>query len=258
MFRANPLKRRLAAEGKCLGVWDSLGSPAVSEIFALCGYDFLILDQEHGPAGLETLAHQLRALSGTEAAAIVRVTDIDVARFKTILDLGPDGFMIPNVRSAEEARTIVRACRYPPAGIRGIAHSAARAASYGLEAEEYFRRVNDELVLMCQIESRAGVAACAEIAAVDGVDVLFLGLNDLAGDCGVPGQFSHPDVQAEVRRFEDAVRASGRRLGSIPQPGLSCQTLFDQGYSVAAGSVDVLILREHARREMAEHRAKWR
>lgn len=258
MFRPNPLKARLAQGGKCLGVWDSLGSPTVSEIFALAGYDFLILDQEHGAAGLETLANQLRALSGTAAAGIVRVTDIDVARFKTILDLGPDGFMIPNVRSAEEARTIVRACRYPPAGIRGIAHAAARAADYGLKADEYFARVNDDLVIMCQIESRAGVAACAEIAAVDGVDVLFLGLNDLAGDCGAPGQFTHPQVQAEVRRFEDAVRASGKRLGSIPQPGLSCQALFEKGYSVAAGSVDVLILREHARQELAQHRAKWR
>ena len=254
----NPLKKRLAAGGKCLGVWDSLGSPAVSEIFALCGYDFLILDQEHGPAGLETLANQLRALSGSTAAAIVRVPDISVARFKTMLDLGPHGFMIPNVRSADEARTIVAACRYPPAGIRGIAHGAARAAAYGLEADAYFRRINDDLVIMCQIESRAGVAACAEIAAVDGVDVLFLGLNDLAGDCGVPGQFDHPDVQAEVRRFEAAVRASGKQLGSIPQPGRDCQALFAAGYAVAAGSVDVLMLREAARREVTAHRAKWR
>lgn len=228
MFRPNPLKARLAQGRKCLGVWDSLGSPAVSEIFALAGYDFLILDQEHGPAGLETLANQLRALSGTDAAAIVRVADIDAARFKRILDLGPDGFMIPNVRSAEEARAIVRACRYPPAGVRGIAHVAARAADYGLKADEYFARVNDDLVLMLQIESRAGVAAAAEIAAADGVDVLFLGLNDLAGDCGVPGQFEHSEVQAEVRRFEAAVRASGKHLGSIPQPGLSCQALFDK------------------------------
>lgn len=258
MFRANPLKRRLAGGGKCLGVWDSLGSPTVSEIFALAGYDFLILDHEHGPASLETLANQLRALSGTDAAAIVRVPDIDASRFKTMLDLGPQGFMIPNVRNAGEARAIVRACRYPPAGIRGIAHSAARAADYGLKAEEYFRRINDDLVLMLQIESRAGVENCAAIAAVDGVDVLFLGLNDLAGDCGVPGQFAHPDVQEQVRRFEQAVRASGKHLGSIPQPGLSCQALFDRGYAVAAGSVDVLMLREHARQELAEHRAKWR
>ena len=184
MYRDNLLKARLAEGGKCLGVWSLLASPAVTEILALAGYDFIIIDYEHGPGDLDTLANQLRATTGTGATSVLRVPSNDVNSIKTVLDLGVEGLMVPNVSTAEEARAVVAACRYPPAGIRGSAYSTARGASYGIDGERYLRTINDNLVIMCQIESTTGVDNIDEISAVEGIDVLFLGPGDLSGSAG--------------------------------------------------------------------------
>ncbi len=254
MYRKNPLKARLAAGGKCLGAWTSLASPAVAEILALAGFDFLIIDYEHGPADQQNLVNQLRAMTATAATAILRVPSHDPNYLKTVLDHGIEGVMVPNVKTADEARAIAAACRYPPAGIRGSAYPIARGASYGIDAEDYLRTINDNLVIMCQIESNTGVENIDAIAAVDGIDVLFMGVNDLAGSVGRLGSLDHPEVLGLIERFEAGVRKSGKYLGSIPQPGRSYQDLFDAGYSVAAAFSDSYTLMDAARGAVKTHR----
>jgi 4-hydroxy-2-oxoheptanedioate aldolase len=256
MYRDNPLKARLAAGRKCLGAWTTLASPAVTEILALAGYDFIIIDFEHGPGEFQTLCNQLRAITGTVATSILRVPGHDPDFINTALDHGIEGLMVPDVRTAEEARAIVAACRYPPAGIRGSAYPIARGASYGVDAERYLRTVNDNLAIICQIESVTGIDNIDEIASVEGIDVLFLGLHDLSGTVAHLGEPDHPEVLALVERFESGVRASDKHLGSIPQPGRSCQDLFDAGYALAAGASDIMILMNAARADVEAHRRR--
>jgi 2-keto-3-deoxy-L-rhamnonate aldolase RhmA len=256
MYRENALKRRLAEGKKCLGAWSMLGSPGATEIMALAGFDFLILDHEHGPATLQDLGNELRAISATRTTAIMRAPELDIGYLKRALDLGVEGIMMPNVGTAEEARRFVAACRYPPQGFRGSAYGAARAASFGREAAHYRDTINDNLVLIAQIESKAAVENIEAIAGVEGIDVLFIGVNDLAGSIGKLHDLDDPGVLKLCERAEAGIKRGGKRLGGIPFRGLDCAGLFRHGYDLAAGFVDVIALLQTSNAAAAAHRSE--
>ena len=168
MYRENRLKKTLKKGGNALGCWCTFNDSLMSEMLALCGFDFTLFDHEHTPASFENLIAQLHAISATPTTSIVRVPGNDRLYIKRTLDAGAEGIMIPNVDTADDARSIVDACRYPPAGRRGTGINTIRASNFGMAGgyAGYGRTANDDLLIICQIESPEGVGNAEEIAGV--------------------------------------------------------------------------------------------
>lgn len=254
MFRPNELKSRLGAGESVFGAWVGSGSPVSAEVLAHVGFDFLVIDQEHGSGEMADAVAALRAAEASGTPCIVRAPWNDPIWLKRILDAGVDSLMIPQIEDGALAAAAVRACRYPPEGIRGYAADAVRASTYGL-VPDYVHKANANLLLVLQIESAAAVERAAEICATDGVDVAFIGPNDLAGSIGRLGQLDHPDVRALVQRAEEMVLASGKPLGTVPNAGASTRQLFERGYRMVVGAHDVIMLRDAGRAAVRDYRS---
>ncbi len=201
-----------AASRPLIGMWVCSGSPLVAEICAGAGLDWLLIDMEHSPNGLESTLTQLQAVAAYPGAAVVRVPIGDVVTIKQVLDLGAQNVLVPMISSADEARAAVQAVRYPPRGGRGVGSALARSGRWN-RVDEYLENADDHVSLFVQIETTAGVDAAAEIAAVDGVDGVFVGPSDLAASLGLLGRQTHPDVEAAVLRTFEAVVAAGKPVG---------------------------------------------
>jgi 4-hydroxy-2-oxoheptanedioate aldolase len=218
------------------GTFLGIGSSVTAEIAALSGFDWLLIDTEHGIGEHELLVPQLQAIAHTGVEPIVRIAFNDLVRIKRVLDLGARGIMVPWVKNAEEAREAVSALRYPPAGIRGAAR-ITRATGYGNQFGDYFESANSELVTVIQIECREAIEAVEEIAAIDGVDVLFIGPLDLSISLGIPQQFDHPDFHEAVDRVLAASRNAGKSAGIlIMDPNQLSKTADDGFRFIALGS----------------------
>ncbi|HLW27044.1 MAG TPA: aldolase/citrate lyase family protein [Kiloniellales bacterium] len=250
------LKLRMKAGQGALGVWLELGSPTVAELLAEVGYDFAILDMEHGPHSVGECVSMMQAMRGTPCVPVVRVPWNDHAVIKRVLDAGARGIMVPSVNDAAEAEAVVAACRYPPRGRRGIAAGVARATRYGLQLDDYLRRFEEEeLLVICQIETVQAVNNIESIAAVEGVDVLFIGPNDLAADAGYFNRMDAPEVEDLVARVEEACERAGRLLGGIANPGRSLAQLKQKGYRMMLQDADTALLRDAALASLARQRA---
>jgi 4-hydroxy-2-oxoheptanedioate aldolase len=257
MYRRNSLKARLEAGEKVLGCWTALGSPVVTELLALAGFDYLLLDQEHGLGDMSTLVAQLQAMSATPATSVLRVAWNDPVILKRVLDAGVEGVMIPAIETAEQARAAVAACRYPPAGIRGAGAGSARASGYGM-ASDYVATAGRELFIALQIESKRGVDNIDDILAVDGVDLMFIGPHDLSGTVGQLGNLKHPDVAPLIARAEERIKAAGRPMGTVPHPGVTWKEMFERGYAFVNAGSDVSRLRDPALADVRAFREAFR
>lgn len=253
MFQPNMLRRKLLAREKVLGTWSNTGSPVAVEIMAACGYDVVVIDQEHGLGDPTQLMHQLQAVDSARGHAMVRIPSNDPIYLKRVLDVGAQSIMIPNVESAEQARQAVAACRYPPRGFRGSAIGVARAARYGMY-KPYRSEADDNILLVAQIESRTGVSAIAEIGAVEGIDVLFIGPFDLSGNLGHLGEIAHPDVAPVIAAAEKAILATGKAMGTVPHPGVDFLEMFAKGYHFVAAGSDISRLRDGSLADVAAFR----
>jgi 4-hydroxy-2-oxoheptanedioate aldolase len=252
MYRHNLLKARLQAGESVYGAWVGTGSPTNAEILGHVGFDFLVIDQEHGAGELADAVAALQAVEASGTPCIVRAPWNDPVWLKRVLDAGAESVMIPAVETAAAAAAAVRACRYPPQGTRGYAASVVRASTFGLEPG-YTQKANENLLVVVQIESAAAVEQAAEIAATEGVDVVFIGANDLAGSIGRLEQLDHPEVRDLVQRAEEVILASGNPMGTVPSAGASWQELFARGYRMVVGPHDVVLLREAARAAVREY-----
>lgn len=252
MARDNHLKHRLAGGERAVGLWLVSGSATLAELAVLAGFEVVVIDNEHGPASLETTLELLRAIEGAGGAPVVRVPAADPVQLKRVLDLGARSLMIPMIEDAAAARAAVAACRYPPRGGRGYAAPVVRAADYGLD-RRYSAHADDGLLLLLQIESAAAVAAVPEIARVDGCDLLFIGPNDLAGSIGRLDALDHPDVAARIAEAEAAIRTAGGRMGTIPRPGAGPAELYAAGHQLVVAASDVGLFRDAALTE----RRRW-
>src|ERR1051325_5020514 len=192
----NQLKRALLQVLPQIGLWSSLSSHISVEVIAGSGFDWLLIDTEHSPNDVTMVVGQLQAMTGGTATAVVRPAWNDPILFKRFLDIGVQSFLVPWIQNADEARRAVAATRYPPEGIRGVA-TTIRANRFG-RVKDYFARVHAELCVVVQIETQAALGNLEEIAAVDGVDALFIGPSDLAADMGHLGNSAHPDVRAAI------------------------------------------------------------
>jgi len=253
-FGVNTAKRSLDDNRQVFGCWLQLFDPVVGEMIGLCGYDLLMLDMEHGLGSLKDAANVMRAVKGTGASSFVRLPANDPTILKTLMDQGVDGVMVPMVETPDEARAIVTACRYPPRGKRGIAVGIARAAQYGIDTS-YVDNVEDSIFIICQIETVAGVKRAREIAEIDGIDMLFVGRNDLAADSGHILDLDHPEVNAMLDQVLSATRAAGKKAGTVPSDQRSWQSLFEQGFDLVIPSSDISILREFGQQEVSAFRA---
>ncbi|WP_166879520.1 MULTISPECIES: aldolase/citrate lyase family protein [unclassified Salinibacterium] len=230
-----------AATRPLAGIWVCSGSPLAAEIVAGSGIDWLLIDQEHGPNDLQSTLSQLQAVAAYPVTPVVRVPSGDVVMIKQVLDLGAQNLLVPMVSSAEQAEEIVRAVRYPPRGVRGVGSALARSARWN-RVEDYLTEADRYLSLFVQIETIGGVEAAAEIAAVDGVDGVFVGPSDLAASMGVIGQQTHPDVVAAVLRAFDAVRSAGKPVGVNAFDPAVAQSYLDAGAAFALVGADVSML----------------
>ncbi|WP_448003737.1 HpcH/HpaI aldolase family protein [Agromyces bauzanensis] len=204
---------RLAASDRPLvGMWVCSGSPLISEIAAGSGLDWLLIDGEHSPNSLESILAQLQAVAAYPATPLVRPPYGDVVTIKQYLDLGVQNLLVPMVDSAEHAAEMVRAVRYPPAGVRGVGSALARASRWN-RVEDYLADASGTISLTVQIESVAAVEHVEEILAVDGVDSIFVGPSDLAASMGLLGQQEHPDVVAAVELCIRAAAAAEKPAG---------------------------------------------
>ncbi|HYD29567.1 MAG TPA: aldolase/citrate lyase family protein [Azospirillaceae bacterium] len=258
MFRENPVKHTLRAGHSVTGCWLALASPAAAEIVGLSGINFGLICNEHGPATLAESRAMIQALAATPAASFMRVPWNDAVYVKRALDLGIEGIMFPAINSAEEARAAVAACRYPPKGVRGYGMGLARAGDYGLAKPAYLDGIDDNLMIVCQIESVQAVEAIPDIAAVDGVDALFIGPYDLSAGVGKLGDFDDPAVRDLLARAERAILDSGRVYGTIPTQGRSQVDLLASGCRMVVAGSDVGFLRAGAQALVAAGRAAGR
>jgi 2-keto-3-deoxy-L-rhamnonate aldolase RhmA len=232
----HPTLRRAALEGLPLaGTWLSLGHADVAEIASLAGFDWLLIDHEHGACDWRDLQHQLQAIAaGGSAAAVVRVSALDAVAFKRALDLGAHGLMVPDVHDAASAQRIVEFARVPPLGRRGAATST-RNTGYGGGYPQYVATVNERLLLMAQIESVEGLAQAGAIAAVDGIDVLFVGPTDLGIALGTgAGDPSDPAFRDALARVAQAARSHGKAAGVLARDAAQARSYRELGYTVIA------------------------
>lgn len=237
----NSFKRDLLAGKRLIGCWCSLGSAVTTEVVGVAGFDWMLLDAEHAPNDVLSLIPQMMALKDSVSAPVVRPSTNDVVEIKRLLDAGFHNFLVPYIETAEAARRAVAATRYPPAGVRGVSVSQ-RSNRYG-SVPDYFRIVNDNIAVMLQIESRAGVAAAADIAAVDGVDGLFIGPSDLAAGYGHLGNANHPEVQAAMVSVFAAAKAAGKPVGILSPVEADARRYMEMGATYVAVGSDLGVLR---------------
>lgn len=240
----NSFRRRLLAQETVIGCWLSLGSPITTEVLGVAGFDWLLLDAEHAPNDVLSLIPQLMALKDSASAPVVRPPWNDTVMLKRLLDAGFTNFLIPFVESEAQARAAVAATRYPPEGVRGISVSQ-RGNRYGTVAD-YFSQVNEQIAVVVQIESRAGVEAAEAIAAVEGIDGLFIGPSDLAAGLGHFGDPNHPEVQRAMAAVVGAAKAAGKAVGILAPMEADARRYLQQGITMVAVGSDLGLLRGHS------------
>lgn len=231
----NGFKRGLAGASAAYGVWSMTGSPLVAEALGCAGYDFVVLDMEHAPNDVPRILPLLQAIAGTPAAPLVRLPWNDMVVVKQVLDLGAQSVMFPYIQNADEARRAVASTRYPPDGIRGVAGMSRATRFAGISG--YFGKAAGELCVVVQLETVEAVANLAEIAAVPGVDSIFIGPSDLSASMGFIGQVDHPEVQKALANAAKACAASGKPAGILASGAKRAAGYAQYGYNwVAAGS----------------------
>jgi len=237
----NAFKRRLLAGETLIGCWCSLANPITTEVLGIAGFDWLLLDGEHSPNDVRTFIPQLMALKDSASAPIVRPSWNEAVEIKRLLDAGFYNFLVPFVQTADDARGAVAATRYPPEGIRGVSVSQ-RSNRFGTVAD-YFRDINSQICVLVQIESRAGLAAAGEIAAVDGVDGIFVGPSDLAAAFGHLGKPDHPSVQEAIAEIFSKAKAAGKPSGILAPVETDARRYLSMGASFVAVGSDLGVFR---------------
>jgi 4-hydroxy-2-oxoheptanedioate aldolase len=238
--------RLAAATRPQIGLWVCSGSPIMAEVTAGSGVDWVLIDAEHSPNGLESLLAQLYAVSGYPVAPVVRIPFGETVIIKQVLDLGAQNLLVPMVDSAEQAEQVVRAVRYPggsggPVGARGVGASLARSSRWN-RVEHYLRDASSTISLTVQIESAAAVAAVDEIVAVDGVDAVFVGPADLAASMGHLGDPNHPEVVEAVLTAIRAANAAGKPVGVNAFVPEEADRFLAAGADFVAVGADVALL----------------
>jgi len=239
----NAFKRAITRAGTPIGTWLMSASTAAAEALGCLGFDFLVVDMEHVPIDVPHAFSLLQAIAGTPAQPVVRLAANDPVLVKRAMDIGAQTLMFPFVQTPEEARLAVSATRYPPLGTRGFA-AMHRASRYATVAD-YAQRANDEACVIVQLETPEAIGRLEAIAAVPGVDAIFLGPGDLAATSGHIGQIGHPDVQARLRHCAETCRRLRKPVGTVGPTPEMVERFLGYGYSFVAVASDLgMLLRQ--------------
>lgn len=249
---ANEFKRRLGEPGVQYGMWVSLADSVAAEISAGAGFDWLLIDAEHSPNDLRTLLVQLQAVNGYPVSPVIRPPVGDRVLIKQYLDIGAQTILVPMIETAEQAEDMVRATRYPPHGVRGVA--TARGARWG-RVDNYWQHANDEMCVLVQVETIEGVRNLMDIAGVDGVDGVFIGPSDLGAALGHLGDANNPEVREAVVAAIGAVRAAGKPAGVLSVNPTLAREYRDAGANFVAVGVDTNLLAKHTKALADEFKA---
>ena len=245
----NELKQRLADGERLVGCWVCLSDNYAAEVASTAGFDWLLLDGEHAPNGMRSLMGQLQAL-GT-VPGVIRLPDGDPTKIKQALDIGAQTLLIPMVESADQAEMLVRACRYPPGGMRGVGASLARASRVG-EIADYVATADAQICLMVQVENKAGLAALDDILEVEGVDGVFIGPADLAADMGLKP--SDPEARSAVMETIARIAAAGKIAGVFSSDHAYLREAEAAGARFLGVGADIVMLAQALRARAAEWR----
>ncbi|NKK97170.1 4-hydroxy-2-oxoheptanedioate aldolase [Rhizobium leguminosarum bv. viciae] len=237
----NTFKQALREGRPQIGLWQALANPYTVEISAGAGYDWLLLDAEHAPNDIPLLVSQLQAMKGSDSHAIIRPPIGETHIIKQLLDIGAQTLLVPMVDSKELADAMVKAVRYPPHGVRGVGAALARASAFN-RIPDYLQTANDEICLLLQIESRAGLAALDAITSTEGVDGVFIGPADLAADMGYLGKPGASEVQAEVERALLRIQSHGKAAGILTGDLNLAKRYLELGATFVAIGNDVTLL----------------
>jgi 2-dehydro-3-deoxyglucarate aldolase len=236
-FRKALLERKLT-----LGAWMQIGHPAVAEIFARAGFDWVCVDLEHGAIDIESMTNIFRTVDAFDCVPVARLPLNDPIWIHRSLDAGARALIIPMVKNAAEAEAAIREAKYPPRGVRGFGYS--RANMHGMDFEEYIASANDEIAMIMQIEHKDAIENLEEIVNVPGVDSLFIGPLDLSGSMGITGQLKHPDMVAALEKYKSVANAKSLSYGThIVRPDSeNISDAVSQGYTMIALGLDNVFL----------------
>ncbi|MCM0611498.1 4-hydroxy-2-oxoheptanedioate aldolase [Marinobacter sediminum] len=243
----NRFKQGLAAGETQYGLWLGLPDNSAAEIAAIAGFDWLLIDGEHAPFDLRTIMSHLQAMAPYDVAPIVRCVEGNTALIKQLLDIGVQTLLVPMVEDAEQAKQLVQAVRYPPAGIRGLGTSLARAARWN-QTPGYLKKANDEICLIVQVETVSAMDNLDEILAVDGVDGVFIGPSDLSASMGYIGDAGNPKVVDTVNKGLSRIRAAGKHAGLLCLDPSLTESYIKHGANFVGVGVDTMILANETRK----------
>jgi 4-hydroxy-2-oxoheptanedioate aldolase len=236
----NAFKRALKAGKSQIGLWSTLSSNYSVEVIAGAGFDWILLDTEHSPNELENLLTQLQAAAPYPTHAVVRVPWNDMVTIKRVLDIGAQSILIPYVSTAEEARAAVSYTRYPPQGVRGVAGST-RASRFG-RVKEYAKRAHEELCVLVQVENQQAIDNIEAIAAVEGIDGVFIGPADLHASFGYTGEIANPKVMPVIDEAIGRIRKCGKAPGILTPSEEHAKRQLSLGAQFVAVGNDVGLL----------------
>jgi len=242
-MRKNLTKEKIQRGEIACGVFVPLWSPTIIEIIGHIGFDFVILDAEHGPMGVESCEHMVRAADTVNITPIIRVAMNIQQNILRYLDIGALGVQMPMINSKEDAENVVRAVKYPPEGRRGLA--GVRAANYGLTGSlgDYVKEANRETMVIVHVETMQAVENLKETLTVPGIDVIFIGPTDLSSAMGYPGQIKHPEVQQLIDKLVKQIRAAGKAAGTIAYDLDTLRRCKEQGFQYIAYGVGPMLVK---------------
>ncbi|MFT6305002.1 MAG: 4-hydroxy-2-oxoheptanedioate aldolase [Halioglobus sp.] len=236
------------------GCWVNIFDPTIGELVGSCGYDYAMLDMEHSPVSLDSTLSMIRAVQSGGAKAVVRVPDKQPVWVGRLMDMGADAVMVPMVNTVEEAQILAKSAVYAPAGTRGMAAGIVRATGFGIGTDAYLSNYRKNFMLLIQIESREAVQAAAELAAVDGIDGIFIGPYDLAGSLGHLGQPEHKETRTAIRQVLKAVKPTGKPVSTLTNPSRNTRKLFAEGYELVFSGTDLGMIRSAFQADVASNR----
>lgn len=252
-MRTNWVREKLRAGQSTIGCFMGLGSPNVAELLAHLGFDWLVIETEHSALDSAQVEHMLMAMSGTNVIPLVRTPSSDPILIQRALDIGAMGVVVPMVKTAAEVESIVLATHYPPAGTRGF--GPLRASHYALDYPDYFTRANDNIIVACILETKEAVEHLDELAAVPGLDAVFLGMWDLCLSMGLdPLEMPFPETDAAIQRALEVGRKTGLAVGVGAATPEELRSRQQEGFTFLACAPDYYLLADAARAGLAVFR----